>query len=153
MTTVHWNPYLSIGHDGIDAEHQDLVKVLNDLITRIEDGAELGEVRDGLGRLIEETERHFRHEEAVMEREAYPEAEHHCHLHQALSTEIRAFDAELAGGKEMGPEITDFIRDWLIHHILKSDMRLGGYLEGRESGWRLRNRPAGRKPRWRNRCP
>ncbi|MCP5372150.1 MAG: hemerythrin family protein [Hyphomicrobiales bacterium] len=133
MTPVHWNPYLSVGHDGIDAEHQSLVDLLNALIARIDEGGDYANMSDCLHRLMDQTATHFRHEEEIMERADYPDRDYHCRQHASLMDEIRAFDRELAGGKALGPEVTNFIREWLIHHILKTDMRLGGYLEGREA--------------------
>jgi hemerythrin-like metal-binding protein len=68
-----------------------------------------------------------------MAREEYPEAEHHAKIHQALTEEIQEFRKEFGAGMEIGPEITEFIKRWLISHIMESDKHLGGFLEGRRA--------------------
>lgn len=98
------------------------------------EGAGHGAVALKLDELIARTEAHFRREEAIMAREHYPEAAHHARVHEALLEEIRQFRDEHRAGSAIGPEITAFLKRWLISHIIESDKHLGGYLEGRGAG-------------------
>ena len=134
MTLVHWNPNLSVGSDEIDADHGILIDLLNSLAASLEAGSGPKVVSDALDKLVAETESHFRREEQIMERESYPELEYHRRIHEALLKEIRQFREELEGGSEIGPEVTEFIRNWLISHIMESDKQLGGYLQGLAAG-------------------
>lgn len=134
MTRVHWSPNLSVGNDEIDADHEKLIDLLNSLVSSVEAGSGLDVVRAELEHLMTETENHFRHEERIMTQANYPELGYHQRIHEALMKEIREFHSELAGGTEIGPEITDFIRNWLVSHIMESDKQLGGYLQGLAAG-------------------
>lgn len=133
MTAVRWSPNLSVGSEEIDSEHAKLIDLLNALASEIEAGGGHDAIRERLDSLIAETEQHFRHEEAIMDRESYPELGYHQRIHQALIQEIAEFRDSLDDGMEIGSEITDFIKNWLISHIMESDKQLGGYLEGRKS--------------------
>ena len=134
MSVVHWSPNLSVGVEVLDADHEALIDLLNRLVAEVEGGGVFERVAERLDELIAHTEDHFRREEEIMAREEYPGAEHHGHIHAALLQEVRDFRKEFEAGMEIGPEITEFIRTWLISHILESDKHLGGYLEGRASG-------------------
>ena len=131
MSVAHWSPNLSVGIEALDSDHQALIEVLNQLDAEVGQGAAHDPVASILDQLIANTESHFRREEAIMAREDYPNAEHHALIHQALLEEIREFRQRFAEGMEIGPEITEFIKRWLISHIMESDQHLGGYLQGR----------------------
>lgn len=134
MAVAHWSPNLSVGIEAIDADHEVLIDLLNRLGAEIEGGGTHEAVAERLDELIAQTESHFRREEEIMTREEYPEAEYHGRLHAALLQEVRDFRKDLEEGMEVGPEITKFLKTWLISHILESDQHLGGYLEGRTPG-------------------
>ena len=133
MTAVHWSPNLSVGVEELDAQHLGLIEVLNRLDFEVGRQAEPDTIARTLDELVSRTEAHFRREEDLMARSDYPEAEHHAMLHAALLEEVEGFRRDFAGGMEIGPEITEFIKRWLISHIMESDKHLGGYLEGRHS--------------------
>ena len=141
MTAVKWSPNLSVGSEEIDREHEDLIALLNNLAANVEAGMGAEAVKGCLDKLLDHTEQHFRHEEAIMARAEYPDLDHHHRLHEALMEEIREFRKELDGGTDIGPEVTDFIKTWLISHIMESDKQLGGYLQGRAAA--LSEEPAG----------
>ena len=134
MSIAHWSPHLSVGVDELDSDHQELIELLNRLDADVGRAAGHDAIAQDLDELISRTERHFRREEEMMAREDYPDAEHHAQVHRALVEEVGAFRKEFAAGMEIGPEITEFIKRWLISHIIESDKHLGGYLEGRRAG-------------------
>ena len=129
---VHWSPNLSVGVETLDNDHRSLIDSLNRLDSAIADGR-VDEEEGLLDGLIERTEEHFEHEEAIMVQADYPELDHHRSVHRALIAEIREFRKEFDEGKVIGPETTAFIKDWLLKHILESDKALGGYLQGRDA--------------------
>jgi hemerythrin len=120
--------------EDLDADHQALIDLLNQLGEAVEGGAGHDAIGPRLDELVTSAESHFRREEEIMAREGYPEAEHHQRLHEALIEEIREFRGSFEGGAEFGSEITEFIRIWLVSHILESDKQLGGYLRAKTRG-------------------
>lgn len=131
MPTTHWSPNLSVGVTEIDSDHQELIALMNALDGEVEGAGEHGAITRRLDALIARTDSHFRREEEIMRQEHYPDVEHHARVHQALIEEIRELREAHLAGTDIGPEITDFIKRWLISHIMESDKHLGGYLEGR----------------------
>jgi hemerythrin-like metal-binding protein len=133
MSVVHWSSNLSVGDVAIDSDHRDLIELLNRLAAEVEGQADHQAVAEGLDALIARAKEHFRHEQEIMDREGYPEAGRHRRLHEALIDEIQEFRKDFDGGKDIGPEITEFIKNWLVAHILESDKRFGAYMAGRSS--------------------
>jgi len=133
MPIAHWSPNLSVGVEELDSDHLELIEVLNQLGVEVGRGSGHDTITQVLDELITRAETHFRREEEIMAREEYPEAEHHTQIHQALTEEMQEFRKEFVAGMEIGPEITEFIKRWLISHIMESDKHLGGYLVGRRS--------------------
>ncbi len=132
MAFLQWSPNLSVGIDFMDADHQKLMELLNELHDLVEPGHVQSEAIDKLDELIDFAEQHFRLEERLMEESEYEEFEQHRQLHEVLLQDIAELRQYLTTGeKAAGPKIMDFLRDWLIRHILDSDKHLGGYLEGR----------------------
>jgi hemerythrin len=132
MPLVHWSHNLSVGIDTLDADHRDLVDHLNALIEVVEAGADRATRGDRLDRLRAATAAHFAPEEKAMREADYPEFQHHHDIHQALMAEIEQLRDEFAsGGMDLGSETVDFVKSWLISHILESDKQLGGFLQGK----------------------
>ena len=131
MATTHWSPNLSVGVTEIDSDHQELIALMNALDEEVEGAAAHATITMRLDALIARTEEHFRREEEIMRQEHYPDVEHHARVHRALIEEIRELRQGHLAGTDIGPEVADFIKRWLISHIMESDKHLGGYLEGR----------------------
>lgn len=131
MPIAHWSPNLSVGIEELDADHQELIGVLNRLDLEVGHAAGHDTISQILDEFISRVNTHFLREEKIMLREEYPEADHHAKVHRALADELQEFRTEFLAGMEIGPEIPEFIKRWLISHIMESDKHLGGYLEGR----------------------
>lgn len=131
MAFLQWSPDLSVGIDFIDADHQKLMELLTELHDLIGPSRAQSAVVK-LDELIDFTRQHFRLEERLMQESGYAAFEQHRQSHEVLLQEIGELRQHLAGGeKEAGRETMDFLRDWLLGHILESDKDLGGFLERR----------------------
>ncbi|MFQ5936353.1 MAG: bacteriohemerythrin [Acidiferrobacterales bacterium] len=132
MAFLQWSPNLSVGIDFMDADHQKLMELLTELHDLVGPGPIQTAAVEKLDELIDFTQQHFRLEERLMEQSGYDGFEEHRQLHEVLLQEIAELRQHLvAGEKSAGPEIMDFLKDWLIRHILESDKQLGGFLQGR----------------------
>lgn len=133
MPMAHWSPNFSVGVEELVSDHQEFIEVLDQLEVEVSRAAGRDAICQALDALISRAEKHLQREEKITTRDDYPEAEHHARNHQALSEEIQEFRKEFVAGKEIGPEITEFIKRWLISHIMEIDKHLGGYLVGRRT--------------------
>jgi hemerythrin len=129
MALVVWDESLSVQIDEIDAEHQRLIKMLNDLdqAMRKQQGREVVDaIIDGL---IDYAKIHFRNEETYFERYGYPDAEAHKQEHASFIVQAFQFKRDYDQGKLMlSIEILDFLIDWLREHIKGSDQRYAEFL-------------------------
>ncbi|MDH3452868.1 MAG: bacteriohemerythrin [Gammaproteobacteria bacterium] len=130
MPLMHWSPNLSVGIDFIDSEHQQLMAGINQLHELLNAGQH-ERLADALDDLLHKTREHFEHEENTMRDNGYRHLKHHKGLHDALLEELEEFrDRTASNDMHAGTELSDFLKDWLLEHILESDKHLGGFLEG-----------------------
>ncbi|MBF0178429.1 MAG: hemerythrin family protein [Magnetococcales bacterium] len=135
METLQWTDALSVGLAEIDNDHKKLVEMLNALIVASRDGSERIRIGKILDELISYTSWHFRHEERLMQTYRFKgfmahKNEHAGLIEQAASLQ-KAFHANQA---EITLEVLEFLRNWLTHHILETDLELGTFLKPKLSG-------------------
>jgi hemerythrin len=130
MTLVEWNEKMSVGVSIIDDEHKNLLGMLNELynamVSKQSDEA-LGKVLDGL---IAYTVYHFKHEEALFARTRYPAAAEHEKEHADLTKQVLDVQKQYREGASatLSTEVLNFLRKWLLAHILRSDKKYGLHL-------------------------
>lgn len=125
MAYLNWTRDLETGITVIDTDHKVLVDLLNqahDCVGDAEESATLGSV---LNALVDYTQYHFAREEYLMQAASFPEFSAHKARHDALSRRAREVRASYLENPEQisALEIMDFLRTWLIEHILKEDFR------------------------------
>ncbi|MCU0835873.1 MAG: bacteriohemerythrin [Chromatiaceae bacterium] len=121
---VEWSKDLSVGIEEIDAQHQVLVGLVNEMHDAIQERRGSAVVNDVLGKLAEYTRIHFAVEESLMRIFHYPDYEAHKAEHEALIAEVTDLQQKVAAGKTaIGFELMHFLKGWLTKHILASDMQ------------------------------
>jgi hemerythrin len=124
-----WSAQLNVGVEEIDAQHQELVNLLNALHASISAHQPLDRSRAALNDLADYTRTHFVVEESLMRVFGYPGFGHHKHIHEALMLQIKQLQQSLdAEHTEISPDQLDFLKVWLIQHISEADKRFGEYL-------------------------
>jgi len=129
-----WNDSLSVGVPEIDAQHQQLVQLLNQMIENEDAHVRSEVISDTLTRMTEYSDYHFTTEEAYMQAYGYPEYEAHRvqHLEFMRKTAQLAM-AAMEYDKQVPQELLTYLKDWLIIHILQSDMKYKPYFAGKPS--------------------
>lgn len=120
------------GIESVDAQHQVIVDMINDLGAALNrpDGQEF--TGDILRKLIEYTESHFKMEEEMMQAHGYPDFAAHVTSHKRLIKRVMAFEDMFRNGvSNIGPEVLQFLQEWLFNHILKTDMAYVPCVTGR----------------------
>jgi hemerythrin len=130
---IKWTNALAVGHPRIDAQHQELFKRLDLLLSAMLKGdrTEVGRLFDFLGNYVVE---HFGMEEQLMKDSGYPQAAEHVALHRRFVEEYTAmrksFD-QSGGGAAITIKLQSFVGDWLKHHIAGTDSALAAFLAKR----------------------
>ncbi|MBU4262868.1 MAG: bacteriohemerythrin [Proteobacteria bacterium] len=131
MGKIVWSKDYSVQSEYLDHQHQNLINILNDFNQAIARGEGKKSAYTILNRLVQYTEEHFRDEEKLMEIARFPAEQLHAHMkeHEKLTEEIfRHGENWSSYGKEALPEIGLFLKEWLMEHILTSDMKYSKYV-------------------------
>ena len=78
--------------------------------------------------LLNYTEFHFGKEEKEMKDINYPGLDEQIRMHKIFVDKIRSFKEEFESGEAlMSVKIIDFLKDWLLSHIIKIDKKYKEY--------------------------
>ena len=128
MPLIEWDPSLATGQLEIDAQHTVLIAILN----RLHDAITTGEAEAATGyilhELIEYTRYHFSSEEALMEALPVEYVNAHKAKHAQLIEQVQGFQAQQERGEISPDALLEFLKDWLIQHITRTDKQLAAKL-------------------------
>lgn len=132
MSLITWTDKLSVGVKEIDDQHKKLVAIINEL----HDAMAVGHGKDIIGKVLDEMVRytvyHFSTEERLMKIHGYSDHVGHEKEHSDLvNTAAELQTAVHAGTTSLSLTTMHFLKDWLNHHILGSDMKFGHFLNGK----------------------
>lgn len=127
-----WSDTYSVKIGIIDAQHKNLVNIINELHQAMTTGHGKEELGTILSTLIKYTQVHFKTEERFMESHQYPEYVQHKSEHDQLTQTVLDFQGKFQRN-ELGVtiEVMGFLKDWLINHILGSDKKYAPFLNAR----------------------
>jgi len=129
---MEWSSALSVGFAEIDRQHQRLIEIANELNTAMQSGQGTSVVGQILNELVDYTVKHFAYEESLMKQHDYRGRDDHLAKHKKLIEEVSAYKRQFDSGKaNITVELLAFIRDWLVNHILKTDVALARDLNAR----------------------
>lgn len=124
-----WDEKYSVNIPEIDKQHQSLFKMINQLQDSIQQKKTKEALTEILKRLIEYTDNHFKTEERLMQEKHYPQYERHLEEHNKLRDEvINYFERYQSGKAVLSLSLVQFLKEWILNHVLKSDMRYKSYL-------------------------
>ena len=133
MAVIKWRESYETGVEEMDREHQALVAIINQLFEMQRDKKAFSELRDVYQKLIEYTEKHFQHEEQLLEKSGYPELENQKRFHRHFVTKMETMKDDLIEGKEeAAPVVYRYLREWLLGHIVEEDMKYGNHLQKKQ---------------------
>ena len=121
---VSWNQSWCIGVKNVDAQHENLVGLVNKLNQAMSEGKGKNVLEEILESLVSYTKAHFRDEELMMERNGYPDLIEHKKQHIELTKKVLDFQTEYTSGTTgMSIDIMQFLGIWLKDHILGCDVK------------------------------
>lgn len=129
LPVMVWDDSLSVGVAAIDAQHQRLVELLNQLHHSHTEGRGNEVVHSVLEALASYTVEHFAFEERLFSEHGFPQLAGHQQAHEKLIARVSSFLEEWKSGRAaMGSELFMFLRGWLNGHIRGSDREAGRFL-------------------------
>ena len=123
-----WTRDLDIGVEQMNAEHQRLIAMMNDIYAMTEAGAERGKVAKAIDELAAFAKEHFAREESFMESVNYPGVKQHKEIHVKLLERFSQHVNEFQQGDgTVGKQFFSFLKIWLSSHIQGIDMHYGDH--------------------------
>lgn len=124
MAFVTWQDMYATGIPSIDEQHRKLVEIINDLAEATFEGKGRQELADILTRLVDYTEAHFTHEEALMEKHEYPQLDEHRRKHWDLTKKVMEFrEKHNRGEVGVATALLTFMSEWLTDHVKAEDQK------------------------------
>ncbi|CAK0746835.1 membrane hypothetical protein [Gammaproteobacteria bacterium] len=115
-----WHPTYLSGHEGIDAQHQSLFRMVNELFAVCTDPIE--EVMYVTNRMVAEVIVHFEEEEEILSKISYQKLEEHRKSHQHLLAQTELLVEKLRNREIEAKILFEFMGyEVFAKHILKVD--------------------------------
>lgn len=123
MDIFVWNDSFTTGEPVVDAEHQGLVKLLNQLIEHQSSSMPLEEIDKVFAQLVAYAVTHFQHEEELMAASACDPRflDIHHKVHADFGQQVVKMREMQSGDLEF---LLRFLSGWLAHHILGIDQSM-----------------------------
>ncbi len=136
---LFWKQQLAVGHEVIDNDHRYLVLLINtvELVLRVPGNRHY--ILDAFDALQDYAKAHFEREERLQIAARYPYYDQHKLEHQSLLDQLADLrskveldllgdDSDNAVAEKDGDEITDFLRSWLVEHVVGQDLKMRQFL-------------------------
>ena len=129
MALIEWSEQLSVHVVDFDSDHQRLIGILNNLWEASEDRRGHEVIEAILADLIDYTRTHFAREEDMFARWDYPGIDLHKQAHARLLSTAADLHAKFRAeqSETVADEVFEFLRDWLVKHILGDDALYANY--------------------------
>ena len=123
MEKIIWDESFSVGVKRIDAQHKELIKMINKLIETPDIKVDSELISDLLSRMTDYADYHFKTEEEYMVEYNYPDYSIHKDQHVEFKKQALAFClGTMAQQETIVTEIFFYLKNWLTTHVLGSDM-------------------------------
>ncbi|HLO77718.1 MAG TPA: hemerythrin family protein [Magnetospirillum sp.] len=132
--SIAWREAMCVGDPTVDADHKHLVDMINAFEVAIAGKIDHKKVARVLLGLVEYTGQHFAREEELQLAIRYPYHESHRRSHRDVLRKLSDIMTEYTKAPE-GPvrdnmvrSLANFLKEWLVDHIIQSDLRMKPYV-------------------------
>lgn len=129
MSLLQWKSEYSVGIESMDAEHREMIDLINDVHEKLGSSPSAEDVENCLENIYSTISLHFALEERLMRDNSYAEYTDHKEDHEDLLDEIRdLMDAFVNDPGEGARLLESRLTDWFGKHFATFDARLHGKL-------------------------
>jgi hemerythrin len=127
-----WKPEYSVQIPSIDAQHQRLFALAEELHVAMSQGKAKAVLEQSLAALVDYTKAHFAAEEQLMNQYHFPDAADHKIEHEKLTSQVLSLQKKFrAGEKTLSITLMVFLKNWLENHIAGSDQQYSRFIRGK----------------------
>jgi hemerythrin len=127
MQPFVWSEEISVGVPAMDAQHRELIDLLNVFAKHTNPGVAF----DTVMRMFNYAAVHFHAEEALLEQAGYPEIETQRHEHQMFLSKTTEFSAKNLSDPDVYVRMATYLTSWLLHHIMEEDMKYKPFIRNK----------------------
>ncbi len=136
MAFITWSNEYSVNIKEIDRQHQFLINIVNKMhelvMADVGKGTNKTAIRRVFAELADYTDYHFRTEEELFKTHNYPGFKIHKQQHNELVLQVLELQRRfLKNEVSITQEIFDFMKKWLLNHILVSDKEYTVFLNAK----------------------
>ena len=132
MARVEWKENYSVGISSIDNQHKKLFEEINNFYNNLILKKNIEALKLVLAELKKYATYHFDTEEALMQQYGFVGLQRHKKEHDIFKKEIAAFEKKILEGKMLlSLQVTTFLENWIMNHILLTDMKYSEFLVSR----------------------
>ncbi|KPA18911.1 cyclic nucleotide-binding protein [Candidatus Magnetomorum sp. HK-1] len=123
-----WREEYAVNIKEMDDDHIQLLEAANSLYQLIGSDDQT-KFLEKLDELINIAQRHFQNEEVLMKNNQFPEYKIHHKKHKRIISEANEVLKKIKNNRyEIDTDFLDFLKDWVINHILTEDRKYGEYI-------------------------
>ena len=121
---IEWGQRYMLGINSIDQQHKRLVDLINELHYNFGTKVNKTVMHKVITELVEYTQYHFGYEEQIFDKIGYSDSANHIDQHRKFVETVSDFYKKFETEKDvLSMEIVDFLKNWLVSHILGSDRK------------------------------
>ena len=130
MALISWKNEFTIGIPEVDAEHRELINLINELHDHLLDRGRPYRVQDFLGEIFTRISAHFALEEKWMRENKYDQFPEHKEDHEKLLDDIRDIMDEYEEEENFNEELlAGNLSGWFTGHFGTMDARLHKFMD------------------------
>jgi hemerythrin-like metal-binding protein len=129
-----WEKIYETGVEKIDFQHKKIVEYINRLYTDIVINKNTDSINETLMDLKIYTISHFSVEEKLFKKHKYSgdDLEEHLKKHSDFENTLSSYIGDITSSKnELGYNIIEFLKDWLINHVMETDMKFVQFINSK----------------------
>jgi len=121
---IEWEEKYSLKHKRIDAQHQELFRLANAVQNLKDQTTTKAELSTLFKEFFDYMARHFKEEEAYMQRIDYPLLSKHHLLHEGIIEGMTKILKEKKSLEQVQERMKFIVQKWLVEHILDHDLKI-----------------------------
>lgn len=125
MSLFNWKSHYQIGDTKVDAQHQRLFELANQIVK----ASGQGEITRLIMLFYQHVREHFQTEEALMKQTGFPDYPTHRDSHNLMLDKLIDISKTIQRREWDSHDIQNFVSEWILSHILSEDMELGEFLK------------------------
>ena len=121
---IYWSNDYCLGHEIIDAEHEKLFEMANQIFHIKDPTGDVDTIKLLLHELYDYMQTHFRHEEEYMKEISFPKRKDHIEKHEAIIQEMNQALKTSRNMEQPKTKLNDLMVKWVLTHIIEEDRKI-----------------------------